>query len=93
MKPVLITTKHRGVFFGHLEKDPENLPGSVDLVGARGCISWSSDVKGFLGLASTGPSSDCRIGPKVEEITLYDVTAVVTCSKVAVAKWEEAPWR
>lgn len=92
MKPVLITTEHRGVFFGYLDGEANDLPEKVELKNARNCSYWSRDVKGFLGLASTGPSGNCRIGPKVEEIILYKVTSVTLVSNSAVEKWESAPW-
>lgn len=49
-RAVLVTTEHRGVFFGYAtETDGE----TITLKNARNCVYWSSDVKGFLGLAST----------------------------------------
>lgn len=73
-QPVLITTEFRGVFFGYV-KDDSNAPHKITITGARNCLYWSSDVGGFLGLASNGPSEDCRIGARVDELTLYKVTS------------------
>lgn len=87
--PVLVTTIHRGVFFGYLE---EKNGETVRLKRARNCVYWSSDVKGFLGLASTGPSESCRIGPAAD-IELYGVTCVAAVEKAAVEKWEAGPWK
>lgn len=87
--PVLVTTAHRGVFFGYLEGDAG---ATLTLARARNCIYWSVATKGFLGLASTGPDTDCRVGPHVESLTLHDVTAVVVVSPDAVTRWEAAPW-
>jgi hypothetical protein len=86
---VLVTTEFRGVFFGKLKKATK-LPGEVVLTGARNCISWSADVGGFLGLAATGPSSTCKIGAKVGEVTLYKVTSITPVSKKAVTAWNSA---
>lgn len=87
-QPVLVTTAHRGVFFGYTNQiDGE----TIALKDARLCLYWSADVKGFMGLASSGPSSSCRIGPKAD-ITLRNITAVVSVTPEAVAKWEAAPW-
>jgi hypothetical protein len=91
MKPVLVTTKHRGVFFGYLESEDEAAK-TVTIRDARNGLYWSSDVRGFLGLAATGPSPKCRIGPKVPALKLCDVTAVAEATPEAAAKWEEAPW-
>lgn len=87
-KPVLITTKHRGVFFGYL-KDIKKAPSEVTMTGVRNCIYWSSDVGGFLGLAASGPTSSCRIGKRVDEFTVYDVTSMTPCSEAAVRAWEK----
>jgi hypothetical protein len=90
MKPVLVTTKHRGVFFGYLNGDADKE--TLTLTNARNCIYWSNNVKGFLGLAVTGPLGGCRVGPAVESLTLYDMTSVVYCTEGAVKAWESAPW-
>jgi hypothetical protein len=88
-RAVVVTTEHRGVFFGYATNtvgDP------ITLKRARLCLYWSADVKGFMGLASSGPSSGCRIGPAVEEIELRKITSVIAVSAEAAAKWESAPW-
>lgn len=50
---VMVTTEHRGVFAGYTSDTSGDI---IALRAARNCIYWSSDVKGFLGLASGGPS-------------------------------------
>lgn len=87
---VLVTTEHRGVFFGRLVGEPGP---TVKLTQARNCLYWSADVKGFMGLAATGPSKSCRVGPAVPYIVLNKVTAVVEVSADAVAAWEASPWK
>ena len=88
LKPVLVTTAHRGVFFGYAGKTAGDV---IKLVKARNCLFWSADVKGFMGLAATGPSASCRIGPQAD-IELRAVTSVTDVTPEAVAKWEQAPW-
>jgi hypothetical protein len=88
-RAVLVTTEHRGVFFGYATETDGPV---IKLKNARNCIYWASDVKGFLGLASTGPSSQCRIGPKAD-LTLRAITAVAEVTPAAVEAWEKAPWR
>lgn len=90
--PVLVTTEHKGVFFGMLTGEGADLPKQIELTDARMCVSWSRTERGVLGLASAGPSRECRIGPRVNRITLYGITSVTECSPEAVAKWEKAPW-
>jgi hypothetical protein len=91
---VLVTTEHRGVFMGYAtaedlaESEKTNI---LTLEDARLCIYWSSDVKGFMGLASHGPSSGCRIGPKAC-IRVRKITAILTVTPEAEAAWDAAPW-
>ena len=88
-RPVLVTTAHRGVFFGYADKvDGE----TIALKAARLCLYWSADVKGFMGLASSGPNASCRIGPAAD-ITLRNITAVLTVTDAAREAWEKAPWK
>src|SRR6185437_2017311 len=61
-QPVVVTTEHRGVFFGYLLEDKS--PDRVILEDARMCVYWSAKVHGVLGLAATGPDKDSRVGPK-----------------------------
>ncbi len=88
-KAVLVTTEFRGVFFGIIKND-KKLPSEITLTKAKNCIYWSSDVKGFLGLASTGPSSGCKIGATINEITLYKITSVTPVGEEATEKWLKA---
>ena len=92
MKPILVTTEFRGVFFGYLDHDPTDLPNSIKLKNARNCVYWAHSTHGFLGLAATGPNNECRIGPKVEELELWKITSITPVTPEAVEKWEAAPW-
>ncbi len=89
-KTVVVTTAHRGVFFGTVKEDHGKE--KIILMSARNCISWSRSTKGFLGLASTGPDGQCRIGPAVKQLALYDITSVTECTAVAAKAWKDAPW-
>lgn len=87
-RPVLVTTAHRGVFFGYAtQADGE----TITLKRARLCVYWSADVRGFMGLAANGPSASCRVGPAAD-IELRAITSVVAVTPEAVARWEKAPW-
>jgi hypothetical protein len=87
-RAVLVTTVHKGVFFGYAT---ETDGPQIKLRRARNCISWPTENKGFMGLANMGPVSGARVGPHAD-ITLRDITAVVECSAAAVENWEKAPW-
>lgn len=88
-RPVLVTTSHRGIFFGYAEETDGE---TIFLRAGRCCIQWTADLRGFMGLAAYGPSANCRIGPAAD-ITLRDITAVVEVNCKAVEKWELAPWK
>lgn len=85
---VIVTTEHRGVFFGYATKTDGE---TIKLKRARLCVYWSADMRGFMGLASAGPSASCKIGPPAD-IQLRNITAVVSVTPEAVSKWEAAPW-
>ena len=85
--PVLVTTAHRGVFYGYATETEGE---TIVLSRARNCIYWSADVGGFMGLAAQGPSSTCRIGPKAD-IELRAITSVATVTPDAAKKWDAFP--
>ena len=87
-RAVLVTTAHRGVFFGYATKTDGE---TIALKRSRLCLYWSADVKGFMGLAANGPSASCRVGPPAD-ITLRNITAVLEVTLDAVTKWESGPW-
>jgi hypothetical protein len=87
-RPVLVTTANRGVFFGYATKTDGEI---INLRAARCCLKWTTTEKGFLGLASAGPSSGCRIGPAAD-LELRNITSVAACTPEATKAWELAPW-
>ena len=89
-KAVVVTTEKRGVFFGYVKTD--TTPEKIVLTDARNCVYWSANVRGVLGLASSGPLIGCKIGPKVPEATLFNVTAILACTPESVEKWEASLW-
>lgn len=88
--PVVVTTAHRGVFFGWYAGDLEAK--TVRLTDAQMCVYWSAAIGGVLGLAVTGPDGACRIGPPAPAITLQDVTAIIEVKDEAVKAWQARPW-
>ena len=88
--PVVVTTEHRGVFFGWLDGDITAT--DIRLEQAQMCVYWSAGIGGVLGLAAVGPRKDCRIGPAVPAITLHKVTAVIEATPEAVTAWQAKPW-
>lgn len=90
--PVLVTTTHRGVFFGYADERPKPNAKSLVLFNARMCVHWSADVRGVLGLGASGPTKSCRITPAVPEWTVNDITAIAVITPAAAVAWEAAPW-
>ena len=86
-RAVLVTTVHRGVFFGYLLNTAKMSAKIMTLERCRNAIYWSG-TRGFLGLASHGPESGSRIGSQAPSVLLHDVTSVSECSPAAVKKWE-----
>lgn len=87
--PVIVTTAHRGVFFGDIEASKLQ-DKTVSLRNCRNAIYWSGS-RGFLGLASHGPEDGSRIGSTAEAVLLHDVTSVTRCSDRAAKVWREWP--
>jgi len=92
-RPVVVTTEHRGVFFGFLNGANQPTDTVVTITDAQMCVYWSADVQGVLGLAATGPSKDCKVTPKIPKITLQAVTSVMDATDDAVTAWQARPWR
>ena len=81
--PLIVTTAHRGVFFGY--GIPSDAP-TIRIEKVRMVVYWSADVRSVVGLAATGPSGGCKIGPAAVAMTLRDVTSVIECSPEAAEK-------
>jgi len=87
-RAVLVTTAHRGVFFGYAISTGGE---TIKLRAGRNCLYWPREQKGFIGLAALGPLDGARVGPAAD-IELRNVTAVIEVSAAAVQRWEAQPW-
>ena len=87
--PMVVTTEHRGVFFGWGIPTKEKI---IILTDAQMCVYWSAEIGGVLGLASCGPSKNCRVSPAVSKITLQGITAITEATDNAVKAWQSKPW-
>lgn len=83
-KYVLLTTEHRGVFFGKLKEESKE---HAILTEAR-CAIYFGTTRGFLELCETGPTDKSRISSQVDEIKLYDITSISSVSDEAAKKWK-----
>lgn len=86
-RAVVVTTSHKGIFFGYSSDTSGNI---IKLNRARNCIYWRG-IKGFLALAESGPTKECRIGPPAD-IELRDITCVAECTPEAAKAWEAGYW-
>ena len=87
-RAVLVTTVHRGVFFGYATATDGDV---IKLSKARNIVYWPQAQKGFLGLAGVGPLTGAKVGPPAD-IELRGITCVAEVSPAAVTRWESAPW-
>lgn len=86
---VLVTTQHRGVFFGYVPADQDMTARTMALRGARMAIFWNTKT-GVAELAEIGPNSGSKCGARADIAALHDITAVWLCAKVAISAWESA---
>lgn len=85
--PVLVTTVHRGVFFGYISPD-EMGNKTVSLKSARMAIKWGTE-KGIMELCETGPTHKSLIGSRADIASLHDVTAIFLVTDEAEKKWND----
>ena len=90
MKPVLLTTEYRGVFFGYVEEYP-NLDESttISLKDARMAVYCGTN-KGVMQLASEGVKKNSLVSSIVDIPALAKVTAVFSVSERAEETWKAA---
>ncbi len=89
MIAVLVTTVHRGVFFGFADES-KLAEKTIEIKECRNCIYWDASIGGFLGLASVGPNAKCKIGKQADSVLLHDITSVSRVSDQAVQAWKAA---
>lgn len=86
MKAVLVTTQHRGVFFGYVEDDQDMAARTMPLKQARCAIRWRT-AKGIGELAEVGPNKNSLIGSPADLEALHDITAVWAVTNKAEKAW------
>lgn len=86
MKPVLVTTKHRGVFGGLVPDDQDMTVNQMPLQEARMAIRWGT-TRGLMELCDTGPTASSKISAPADIPMLHDITAVFAITDKAWATW------
>ena len=89
MKAVLVTTVHRGVFYGLVPSRQDMNAKTMALKSARCAIRWGTTT-GIAELASVGPGPNSKIGATADIAALHDITAVWVVSDAARDKWARA---
>lgn len=84
MRPVIVCTSHRGVFFGFAESTDGDV---IKLKDARMAIYWGTD-RGVMQLAETGPTDESKISAKAD-IEVRSITAIFNVSEEAAKAWAE----
>ena len=90
IKAVLVTTAHRGVFYGRLAAGQDENDRTLVLEDCRNVIYWQGPA-GFLGLAAEGPAEGSRIGAAAPRVRLHDITSLTDCTEAAAARFESWP--
>ena len=85
LRPVIVCTSHRGVFFGY---SLDTSGDAIHLQNARMAIYWGT-TKGVMELAETGPTSKSRISARAD-IEVRSITAVFEVTPTAMQSWEDA---
>ncbi len=89
MKAVMVTTKHRGVFFGYVGDDTDINERTLALKNARCAIRWRT-TKGIAELAEDGPNKNSKIGATADIEALHDITGVWSVTEKAEKAWTTA---
>ncbi len=87
MKPVLVTTQHRGVFAGLIPDDQDLTVKAMPLKNARMAIRFGT-TKGLMQLCETGPNENSRISAPADIPMLHDITAIFAISDQAWKAWQ-----
>jgi len=84
-RPVLVTTIHRGVFFGYAT---DTTGETIKLRAAKMAIYWGT-TRGVQELAHSGPTAKSRVSLP-SDIEVRGVTMVSEVTPEAAKKWEAA---
>lgn len=85
VRPVIVCTTHRGVFFGYAT-DTTGDP--IHLTGAKMAIRFGTTL-GVMQLAHTGPTIDSKVSAPAD-IEIRSISAVFEVTPEAEKAWAEA---
>ena len=84
LRPVIVCTEFRGVFFGYTDDTSND---TIHLKNARMAIYWGTK-RGVMELAEVGPNSNSKISARAE-IEVRKITAVFEVTSFAAEAWEK----
>lgn len=84
-RPVIVTTEHRGVFFGYAE---DTSGSTIHLKRSRMAIRFGT-TRGLVQLCESGPTSSSKISARAD-VEIRKITAVFEVAPEAVQAWEAA---
>lgn len=91
---VLITNRHRGIYYGVLESDYDG-GNEVIVTGARHVFSYTrglQNARGTFSLSTHGPQSGSKLSPAIKRLLVRDVCNVAECQPTAIDAFETGGW-
>ena len=88
-KPVIITTTHRGVFFGRVPSGQDMFAADITLNNATMVIRWGT-IHGLGQLAATGPTPKSKLSSVVTSWHLRDISSVLAVTSEAATAFDNA---
>ncbi len=85
LRPVIVTTEFRGVFFGYVEGPTAGVD-PIHLKDARMAIRWHTS-RGLVELAEVGPNPRTLTSAKAD-VEVRKITAVYEVSETARKAWD-----
>ncbi len=86
LMPVMITTKHRGIFIGYVEEGKDLTKKTLKNIKRAKMLIRHQTGKGLQHVAEVGPNDDCHFSTASDIRVLHDVTAVFDVTPAAAAK-------
>lgn len=85
LRPVIVCTTYRGVFFGYADDTSGD---RIFLKRARMAIYWGT-TRGILELAELGPGQKSKISARAD-LEIRSITCVMEVTEEATRAWEAA---
>lgn len=90
---VLITTSHRGVYFGYIDESDIDTRPTLRVSNMRHVYYWAKGLAGIYELPTKGPPNGSRLtATPVPEISIDAVANVAPCTPEAIERFENGTW-